>query len=280
DIAGTPARQSYAFLRDGSQVLLRPLQPGEREAVERFFAGVSAESRTLRFHAAVPVTAGLIDLATSGHALVAEAGGEIVAVGSYYRLRDPRRAEMALAVHDAHQGRGIGTALLERLAEDAREEGIERFVAVVMAGNTRMLDVLRDIGFSMTRRLADGEWEFEISLKPAAEAVRQADVRRHVSAQASLEPLFRARAIAVVGASRKPGTPGNAIFRNLLNGGFPGAVYPVNHSAYAVAGVRAFPRINDIPDQVDMAVVAVPAGAVMDVARDALDAGVRALVVI
>src|SRR5690606_25184557 len=154
------------------------------------------------------------------------------------------------------------------------------FVAVVMAGNTRMLDVLRDIGFSMTRRLADGEWEFEISLKPAAEAVRQADVRRHVSAQASLEPLFRARAIAVVGASRKPGTPGNAIFRNLLNGGFPGAVYPGNHSAYAVAGVRAFPRINDIPDQLDMAVVAVPAGAVMDVARDALDAGVRALVVI
>ena len=277
----TAAGHSFAFLRDGLQVLLRPFETGgDRTAVEGFFASVSAENRTLRFHSPVRVSAKLIDIATSGHALVAEVSGGIVAVGSYYPLRDPKRAEVALAVQDSQQGRGIGTVLMERLAADARHEGVERFVALVMASNAKMLEVLRDLGFTMSRRLDQGEWEFEISLKAAPSVLDREDERRHIAAQASLVPMFHPRSIAVVGASRHPGNPGNAIFRNLINGSFPGAVYPVNRAAHAVAAVRAYPRVSEIPDQVDLAIIAVPSESVLEVARDSLEAGVRSLVVI
>ncbi len=272
--------RSYALLRDGLQVLMRPFAEDDRPAVGAFFAAVSDESRTLRFHSPGNVSANLLDRATSGHALVAEAGGGIQAVGSYYTLRDPRRAEVALAVQDAQQGRGIGTVLIERLAEDARREGIERFVALVVASNKRMLEVFQNLGFKMSRSLDQGEWEYEISLVAEAATLDRADERRHVAAQASLVPLFHPRSIAVVGASRRAGTPGNAIFRNLLNGNFPGAVYPVNRAAAAVASVRAYPRVTDVPEPVDLAVIAVPPDSVLEVARDSLASGARGLVVI
>ncbi len=102
----------------------------------------------------------------------------------------------------------------------------------------------------------------------------------HIAAAASLEPIFHPRAVAVVGASRRPGTIGHELLRNLLAGNFAGAVYPVNPHAASVAAVRAYPRVGAIPDQVDLAVIAVPAAAVLDVARESIAAGVRGLVVI
>jgi predicted CoA-binding protein len=110
--------------------------------------------------------------------------------------------------------------------------------------------------------------------------VARADVRLHVAVATSLEPVFRPRAVAVVGASRKPGSIGHALFRNLLAGGFAGPVYPVNPAAPAVASVRAYPTVGAIPDQVDLAVIVVPAASVLAAAQESLDAGVRGLVVI
>src|SRR5690348_6775263 len=125
----------YALLRDGGQVLIRPYLPEDRTAVTALFAGMSDESRMLRFHTAG--TAGMdermLDLVTAGRVLVAELGGAIVALASYVRLRDPQRAEMAIVVHDAHHGRGIGTVLFEQLSRDAQRQGIRRFVALVLA---------------------------------------------------------------------------------------------------------------------------------------------------
>ncbi|MDR7550017.1 MAG: CoA-binding protein, partial [Armatimonadota bacterium] len=74
-----------------------------------------------------------------------------------------------------------------------------------------------------------------------------------------LSALVRPSTIAVIGASRDPSKVGHAIFRNLLAGGFQGAVHPVNPSARAVGGVRAYPSVLEVPDPVDLAVVITPA---------------------
>ncbi|MBI4506716.1 MAG: GNAT family N-acetyltransferase [Chloroflexi bacterium] len=271
----------YVLLRDGGQVLIRPYAPADRPAVAALLQRLSAESLRLRFHArGVRVDERTLEFATAGHAVVAEIGERAVALASYARLRDPRRAEMAVLVDDAEQGRGIGTVVFERLARDARREGIESFVAQVLAANQRMLELVHNLGFRTTRTWEQGEVEFELDLRPRPEYVAQADARHHVAAVASLEPLFRPRAVAVVGASRQRGAIGHELFRKLLAGGFAGAIYPVNPAAGAVASVHAYPSVAAIPEPIDLAVIAVPAPAVVAAVESCLDAGVRALVVI
>jgi acetyl coenzyme A synthetase (ADP forming)-like protein len=271
----------FAFLRDGGQVLLRPARPEDRIKIRELLRGLSPESRALRFHSAgARIDDDALDRATAGRVLVAELQGEIVGLASYVRLRDPTRAEMAIAVADAQQGRGIGTALFEKLSREARSEGIERFLARVLSSNTRMIDLLRGLGFRMSRRIEGGEIEYDVVLREEAAYIASADARRHVAASASLEPLFHPRAVAVVGASRQPGSIGHELFRNLLRGGFTGPVYPVNPAARAICSVRAYRSVRDIPDPIDLAVIVVPAAAVLDAARSCLEAGVRALVVI
>lgn len=277
----TTSAEDYALLRDGTQVLVRATTTEDRPAIGEFFAGLSPESRAARFHSGgASLDPFAIDRAIAGHALVAERGQRIVGLASFVPLRDPSRAEMAVAVADAEQGKGIGTALFERLSRDAARRGIRRFVALVLASNRGMIGLLQSLGFALRRTIDGGEIEYEVTLREDTAYLSAADHRLHVAATTSLGPLFHPRSVAVVGASRRPGTIGNALFRNLLGGGFSGPVYPVNPNADAVASVRAYPTVGAIPDPVDLAVLVVPAAAVLDAARDALDAGVRALVVI
>lgn len=271
----------FVLLRDGGQVLIRPYTPADRPAVAALLQRLSPESVRLRFHVrGVRVDERTIDFATAGHALVAQIGERLVALASYARLRDPQRAEVAILVEDAEQGRGIGTVLLERLASDARREGVERFVAQVLGANQRMLALVHNLGFRTTRTWEQGAVEVELDLRPVPQYVAQVDARRHVAAIASLAPLFRPRAVAVVGASRQRGAIGHELFRKLLAGGFAGCVYPVNPAATAVASVRAYPSVAAIPEPVDLAVITVPAAAVLAAAEACLEAGVRGLVVI
>jgi acetate---CoA ligase (ADP-forming) len=273
--------EDYALLRNGSQVLLRELAATDRPAVEDFFARLSEESRMLRFHGAgVRLTDATIDRATAGHVLVAEQDRRLVGLASYYRLHDPERAEMAITVDDAEQGRGIGTVLFERLSADARREGIRRFLALVVASNRNMLDLLRGLGFRLTRTFDHGEVEVDVELKEGPNYLINADARRHVAAAASLDPILHARSVAVVGASRRSGTIGHELFRNLLAGGFAGPVYPINPSATSVASVRAYPSVAAVGEPVDLAIIAVPAAGVLAAAQECLDADVRGLVVI
>lgn len=97
---------------------------------------------------------------------------------------------------------------------------------------------------------------------------------------ASLKPLFHPRSVAVIGASRRRGTIGGELFHNIITGGFTGVVYPVNSQAESVQAVRAYPSITEVPDKVDLAVVAVPAVAVPEVIDQCIEKGVKALVVI
>ena len=96
----------------------------------------------------------------------------------------------------------------------------------------------------------------------------------------ALEPLFRPRSVAVIGATDRPGTVGHSVFRNLLESKFPLKIYPVNPSHPEVAGIKTAKRIGDIPGGVDLALVVTPAETVPQITGECVDAGVKAAVVI
>ena len=104
--------------------------------------------------------------------------------------------------------------------------------------------------------------------------------RDHTAVVASLRSFFEPRSVAIIGASPRRGTIGGELFRNVLEGDFTGAAYPVNPKGLAVAGVRGYTSVAEIPDPVDLAVIAVPGEHVLSAAEEALRNGVRALVVI
>jgi acetyl coenzyme A synthetase (ADP forming)-like protein len=279
------ASAADVILRDGSTLRLHAPGGEDAEGLVEFFARLSARSRYLRFHGARSVDHDLVttflepDWATTG-ALIGRHEARIVALASYARLRDPAIAEVAFAVADQFQGRGVGTRLLERLAERAAAVGVERFVAEVLAENTAMLGVFRDAGFEVTRSLAGGEVEVQFPIAATETFRAQVEDRDHIAVAASLRPFFAPGSVVVIGASRRRGSIGGELFRNILVADFAGAVYPLNRTGEPVAGVRAATSITELPEVPDLAVICVPAAQVVDAAETALDAGVHALCVI
>jgi acetate---CoA ligase (ADP-forming) len=277
------------ILRDGSTLRLRPPRDDDAERLLDFYRELSPRSRYLRFHGLPALQEQLVepllepDWAERGvlFGTVAANGGErVVAIGNYVRLRDPASAEAAFAVADDFQRRGIGTRLVEQLALRAAAVGIERFVAEVLADNREMMGVFEALGFELTRELAGGEVEVVFPIASTERYESRLAERDHVAVTASLRPFFEARSVAVVGASRRRGSIGGELFRNVLEGDFAGAAYPVNRDGSPVAGVRAYRSLEEIPDPVDLAVICVPAAAVLEAAEQALRKGIRALVVI
>ena len=272
-------------LRDGSTLRLRPTTPDDADLLVRFFAELSPESRYLRFQGAGTIDARTVEpfLHTdfdSTVSLVGELEGEPVTLATYVRLRDAHRAEVAFAVADTLQGKGIGTRLLERLAAHASRAGIDEFVAQVLPQNSAMLRVFGDAGFAVTRQLEEGVVEVKLELEQT-EAYRAAtDERDHIAVARSLAPFFTPSSVAVIGASKRRGTIGGELFRNILAGDFSGAAYPVNAKGDPVGGVPGYASIDEVPGTVDLAVICVPGPAVLDAAASALESGVKALCVI
>jgi acetate---CoA ligase (ADP-forming) len=278
------------ILRDGSTLRLRAPAHDDAGALIAFFGGLSEHSRYLRFHGSRRVDAALVepflepDWADRG-ALIGElAGGagdeRIVALAEYARLRDPKAAEVAFTVADDFQGRGAATRLLEQLAIRAADVGIERFVAEVLPENSAMLAVFRDAGFEVSRILGGGEVEVRFPIASTQHFRARVEERDHVAVVASLRPFFMPGSVAVVGASRRRGSIGGELFRNIIAADFAGAAYPVNRTGEAVAGVRAYSTIEEIPDPVDLAVICVAGSRVLESAEAALQKGVPALCVI
>jgi len=278
------------ILRDGSTLRLRAPARSDAGALIAFFEELSERSRYLRFHGSRHVDAALVehfldpDWADRGAlmgVLAAGVGNErIVALAEYARLRDPTAAEVAFTVADDLQGRGAATRLLEQLAIRAAAVGIERFVAEVLPENAAMLSVFRDAGFEVSRTLGGGEVEVRFPIASTQHFRARVEERDHVAVVASLRPFFAPASVAVVGASRRRGSIGGELFRNIIAADFAGAAYPVNRTGEAVAGVRAYGAIEEIPDAVDLAVICVPGGRVLGSAEAALRKGVPALCVI
>ncbi len=273
------------ILRDGATLRLRAPANEDAGALAAFFTGLSQESFYMRFHGIRRVDDDLVrhflepDWQERG-VLVGELGDRVVAVAEYMRLRDESAAEAAFAVADEHQGRGIGTRLLEQLALRAGEAGIERFVAEVMPENRAMLGVFEGAGLEVTRELDGGEFEVRFPITPTERFRARVDERDHLAVTASLRPFFEPKSVAVVGASRRRGSIGGELFRNVLAADFVGAAYPINRDGEPVGGVPAYKSIADLPEVVDLAVVCLPGPLVLDAAEAALASGVKALCVI
>lgn len=149
-------REATIVLRDGATLRVRPIRPEDEAELARFFAGLSLESRVFRFFAAVANADAsvkrMVDVDYAqryGIVALGGAGGAIVGHAMYVAI-EHGKAELALAVADPYQGRGLGTLLLGQLAEAASESGIEILEAVVRPENHRMLDVLRESGFPIS----------------------------------------------------------------------------------------------------------------------------------
>ncbi|HYG92394.1 MAG TPA: GNAT family N-acetyltransferase, partial [Nocardioides sp.] len=213
-------------------------------------------------------------------ALVLLLQGRMIAVGRYDAGADGREAEVAFLVEDQHQGRGIGQLLLEHLAQAGRERGVERFVAEVLPDNNKMIQTFREAGYRVASGYADGVITLEFPIDPTDTAIGVMHDREHVAESASIHRFFHPKSVAIVGASRRQDTIGQLLVRNLVNADFTGRVYVVNPAASAVSGMPAYKSVNEIPDDVDVAIVAVPAEAVTDVVLDCAAKGVHGLIVI
>ena len=286
DVPAPPQHwEADVLLRDGGTAHIRPIRPEDRDVFVEFYDRVSDQSKYYRFFSPMPKLSDrdLDRFTTVDHvdrvAFVLTLQGQIIAVGRYDLVK-PGEAEVAFLVEDHHQGRGIGQLLLEHLAQAGRERGVERFIAEVLPDNTRMIQTFRDAGYRVVSEYEEGVLQLEFPIDPTDTAIGVMMGREHRAEAASIEKFFMPRSVAVIGASRRQETIGQALVRNLVTGDFTGRVYAVNPSASAVSGLPTYKTVGDIPDDVDVAVVAVPAEAVQDVVLDCAAKGVHGLVVI
>ncbi|MEO6879508.1 MAG: GNAT family N-acetyltransferase, partial [Mycobacteriaceae bacterium] len=289
-VSPPPAHWSADVLAsDGGTVHLRPITPDDAQALVAFHGGLSERTRYLRYFGPYPVMSAkdVTYFTTVDHhdrvAVVAMLGEDIIAVGRYDRLPevgDGHSAEVAFVVADAHQGRGLGSVLLEHLAAAAAETEIKVFVAEVLAENQGMVRVFRDAGYQVQRSFEGGVLHLEFAVDPSEALLTVRNSRERASEARSVRNVLSPTSVAVIGASTDPAKVGHAVLVNLLRGGFAGPVYPVNPEHRSVQGVRAYAGVRDIPDPVDLAVVAVPAAGVEAVLDDCLAKGVKALVVV
>jgi len=292
DMAYPRHREADVVLRDGSTVHVRPVKAEDAAAVHAFYEGLSPESIALRFFSSFPNLDMAVRWATEvdyqqRYGLVATSGDDgtegsgIVAHAGWERQPDrPDRAEVAFAIADAMQGNGLGTILLGQLAEAAAGAGVTVLNAEVLPENRKMVRVFRDSGFPVTTQALPGLVLVELPTSLSPEALERFEQREQAAATAAMRAFLAPRSVAVVGASRRRGTVAGELFHNLLTVGFNGPVYPVNPNTPVVQSVLAYPSLGEVPGPVDLAVLVVPAPAVVRAAQECAAKGVRALVVI
>ena len=292
------ADQVYALLADGTTVEIRPAGPDDFDAVKAMHEAMSPNNAYMRFfnlsrQAAAAEARRTCQQPGPGHgALLALCGGEVVGVASFYvtdratQASGERAAEIAFAVADHMHHRGIATLLLEHLVSLARSRQIAAFTAETLPENQAMQDVFADVGLPVKRHYADGVFEmtFPLPTPDAGTALDDylsavAERERHAEA-ASLRRLLAPESVVVIGASRRRDAVGRAILDNIRAGGYAGRLYTVNPHARQIGGERCLSSVLDLPEPADLAVIAVPAAAVLDVAGQCGQRGVRSLIVV
>jgi acyl-CoA synthetase (NDP forming)/GNAT superfamily N-acetyltransferase len=282
-----PSRwESDVALVDGGVVHVRPIRPDDGSRLEAFHERQSPESVYFRFFSPRPRLSKR-DVERFTHvdyldrmAFVALLGDDMIGVARYDRHPARSDAEVAFFTDDGHHGRGLATVLLEYLAAAAREAGITGFTAQVLPANRRMLRVFTQAGFGAKSHYEDGVVEVQLAIEPTPEGLATIESRAARGEAASVARLLAPSSVAVIGASRREGTIAHAIFRHLLKGGFEGPVYPVNPEAAYVGSVRSVPTVIDVPGEVDLAVVVVPADQVLAVVEDCARKRVHSLLVV
>ena len=277
-------------LKDGSSLHLRPILMSDEERLLALFSRMSKQTIYLRFHHVLTHMSReearrfcTVDYEDT-FALVGTLGEgseeRIIAVGRYARQPGANRAQIAFEVEDKYQGLGIGTHLLDQLAYIARDKSITTFEAEVLAENKDMMNVLINSGFTMQRQYQGTTYVGLLDLAPTDVVEQKSFEREKFSSIASLRAFLNPKSVAVIGASRRPNTIGNFVFRNLIQQDFKGVVYPVNPNAEVVAAIKAYPSILDIPGDIDLAIIVVPADKVQQVVEESAHKGARGVVVL
>ncbi|MFJ7241025.1 GNAT family N-acetyltransferase [Streptomyces olivaceus] len=290
--------EADVVLRDGGTARVRPITVDDAERLVSFYEQVSDESKYYRFFAPYPRLSAKDVHRFTHHdfvdrvGLAATIGGEFVATVRYDRIGSggtpapapADEAEVAFLVQDAHQGRGVASALLEHIAAVARERGIRRFAAEVLPANTKMIKVFMDAGYTQKRSFEDGVVRLEFDLEPTDRSLAVQYAREHRAEARSVQRLLQPGSVAVVGTGRAPGGVGRSVLDNIRDAGFPGRLYAVNKAfpedQKELDGVPARRSVRDIDGPVDLAVVAVPADHVPEVVTECGEHGVQGLVVV
>lgn len=305
--------ETHAVLKDGSTVEIRPIKASDRDALAEFHGRQSQESIYFRYFRYRPeLTDKELDYFTTVDyrdrmAFVAVLGSKLVAVARYEKWKDKPAAEVAFFVDDDHHGLGLATLMLEYLAAAGRDRELEGFTATVLPENYRMLAVFRSAGFAVDTKFADGLIEVSLGIELTEETSTAIADRQRLSTARSVARILEPNRIAVIGASRTPGTVGHELVRNLakalVEADDIGRLFPVNPNAAEIDGIPAYPSIaaataaiesttgapatstdgdpdGDRPPVIDLAVIAVRAALVPGVVAECAEAGVQGLVVI
>ncbi|MFE5482648.1 GNAT family N-acetyltransferase [Streptomyces sp. NPDC056527] len=290
--------EADVVLRDGGTARIRPITADDADRLVSFYEQVSDESKYYRFFAPYPRLSAKDVHRFTHHdfvdrvGLAATVGGEFIATVRYDRINaqglpasaPADEAEVAFLVQDAHQGRGVASALLEHIAAVARERDIRRFAAEVLPANSKMIKVFTDAGYTQKRSFEDGAVRLHLDLEPTDRSLAVQRAREQRAEARSVQRLLTPGSVAVIGAGRAPGGVGRTVLRNLLDSGFTGRAYAVNRAlgdgAATLDGVPAFRSVGDIGEPVDLAIVAVPAERVPEAVADCGEHGVQGLVVL
>ncbi len=279
-------------LRDGESVLVRAIRPDDKARLLDLFTRLSVRSIRHRFLGAKTTLSGdelryLTEVDFRTHvalAAVTRRGGEerIAGVGRYLWTDElgAAPAEVAFAVADVDQGRGVGTLLLEHLAAIANARGVMQFEADVQADNADMMTVFEDSGFTVHHAIDRGVFHVVFPTRGTERFLAASLDRERRAAAESVHALFAPRSVAIIGASPRPDTIGHALISNVVGRGFAGPIYPVHPTAREIAGRPCYPSLSACPGPVDLAVIAVPAPGVEAVLAEAARLGVRGAVVI
>ncbi|MGW2743662.1 bifunctional acetate--CoA ligase family protein/GNAT family N-acetyltransferase [Streptomyces sp. NPDC001450] len=290
--------EADVVLRDGGTARIRPITVDDADRLVSFYEQVSDESKYYRFFAPYPRLSAKDVHRFTHHdfvdrvGLAATIGGEFIATVRYDRIgadglpasAPADEAEVAFLVQDAHQGRGVASALLEHIAAVARERGIRRFAAEVLPANTKMIKVFTDAGYTQKRSFEDGVVRLEFDLEPTDRSLAVQRAREQRAEARSVRRLLAPGPVAVVGVGRAPGGVGRSVLDNIRDAGHPGRLYAVNKAfpedLNEVDGVPAYRSVRDIEGPVDLVVVAVPAEYVPAVVSECGEHGVQGLVVL
>uniref|UniRef100_UPI0013C3E971 GNAT family N-acetyltransferase n=1 Tax=Streptomyces scabiei TaxID=1930 RepID=UPI0013C3E971 len=203
--------EADVVLRDGGTARIRPITVDDAERLVSFYEQVSDESKYYRFFAPYPRLSAKDVHRFTHHdfvdrvGLAATVGGEFIATVRYDRIgpdgmpasAPADEAEVAFLVQDAHQGRGVASALLEHIAAVARERGIRRFAAEVLPANSKMIKVFTDAGYQQRRSFEDGVVRLEFGLEPTDRSLAVQRAREQRAEARSVQRLLAPGSVAV-----------------------------------------------------------------------------------
>lgn len=271
---------SNVILRDGSSVTVREYADSDYDKLKDFIYSVSDNSIVGRFMDKIPREEALESLLRKGSlSLIGIRGEKIVAHGSVCNNND-NSAEIGIIVSDAFQSGGLGTAILDLLAEFAFRSGVNEIRSYVSPENYRMISVMKNLGFAIESEVKPGTILVKFSPSLLPEAIEHFENRDAVSAVNAVKIFLEPKSVAVIGASNNKNSIGGKLLSNLIEDGFKGPIFPVNPTHDSVQGLKCYKAISDVESKIDVAFVVVHADLVAKVADECGRAGVRGLVII